>query len=309
MPSLPRNIFLLVVWITFFFNIERLHINKSELINIAPPTYVLAAILLMVGLLLPQWRPISTVGMFAFAFFAFMVTKLLYGRPYWGEAFTYLTLFELTGVLITTAFAHRVGQLTADFVETLHSLFLSDLERRVYPPGQAEAIVKREMQSTRRQNHPLSILLVRADAGEANIKLSPIAHEIQRLVTQRLGLVALTRLLAGNLRPSDLIVEEINRGQWLLMTSVARRGQAYAILRRLDDQTKKQFGIPLRYGIASFPEQGLTFEDLIAQAEQDLKTGHAEPHGEAALDPTAISAEEPGVSTRRMNPAPIDDGR
>lgn len=299
---------MLIVWITFFFNVERLHINKSELINIAFPTYVLAAVLLMVGLLLPQWRPISTVRMFAFAFFAFVATKLLYGRPYWGEAYTYLTLFELTGVLITAAFAHRVGQLTADFVETLRSLFLSDLDRRVYPPGQAEMIVKREMQSARRQNHPLSILLVQADTEGTNIKLSPTAQEIQRLLMQRLGLVALTRLLARNLRPSDFIVEEINQGQWLLLTSEAQRGQAYAIWQRLEDQTKRQFGIPLRYGIASFPEQGLTFEDLIAQAEQDLRTGHAERHVEATPDLTRISAEEPGVSTRRMNPAPMDDG-
>jgi GGDEF domain-containing protein len=295
MLSLPRYILALVLWVSFFFNIERLHINKSELINIAFPVYLLATALLVVGLVLPQWRPTSAATMLVIAFVSFWPAKLLYGRPFWGDAYTYLTLLELAAVLVTATLAHKVGRLIADFVETLRGLFLADLEGRVHPSDQAEGLVKREMQSARRRNYPLSILLVEADTAGSTIEQTATAREVQRLLTQRLGLVRLTRLLALNLRPSDSIVEEIGQRRWLLMTSEVHQAQATAILQRLNDQTKRQFGIRLRYGAASFPEQGLTFEDLITRAEQDMKTGHAARNGDATNDATPISTEEPSV--------------
>lgn len=295
MLSLPRYVVALFLWVSFFFNIERLHINKSELVNIAFPVYLLVTGLLVLGLVLPQWRPISVATMLVIAFVSFWIAKVLYGRPYWGEAYTYLTLLELAAVLITAALAHRVGLLTADFVETVRGLFLSDLDGRVHPSDQTETLIKREMQSARRRNYPLSILLVEADTAGSTVELNATAREIQRLLIQRLGLVRLTRLLALNLRPSDSIVEEIGQRRWLLMTSEVQRAQAATILQRLNDQTKRQFGIRLRYGAASFPEEGLTFEDLMTKAEQDLKTGHAARNGDGNIDPTPMSTEEATV--------------
>ncbi len=295
MLSLPRYIVVLFLWVSFFFNIERLHINKSELINIAFPVYVVVTVILVLGLVLPLWRPISTTSMLLVAFVAFWSAKVLYGRPFWGEAYTYLTLLELGAVLITAALAHKVGQLIADFVETVRALFLADLEGRVVSSDQAEGIVKREMQSARRRNFPLSILVVEADAAGAAVELGATAQEIQRLLTQRMGLIRLTRLLAHSLRPSDSIVEEIDQRRWILMTSEVHQTQATAILQRLNDQSKRQFGIRLRYGAASFPEEGLTFEDLVAKAQQDLSAGHAARNGDGNIETAPIAAEESPV--------------
>ena len=303
MLSLPRYILILVLWLTFFFNIERLHINKTELINIAPSVYLLVAGLVVVALMLPQWRSTSTAIMLAIAFLGFAVTKLTGGRAFWGDAYTFVTLFELTAVLITVTLAHRVGQLTAGFVETLRALLLSDLDGRVHPPDQAEAILKREMQSARRRNHPLSILLLEADPKGAKIALSATAQEIQRLLTRRLGHVTLTRLLANSLRPSDSIVHEIEHGRWLLMTSEVRQDEASAILERLNNQTTGALGIKLKYGMASYPDQGLTFEDLLAKAEQDLRSDQAERRRETPIDLAPISTDEPSVKYSSYKPS------
>ncbi len=295
MLSLPRYIVILFLWVSFFFNIERLHINKSEVVNIALPVYLVVTALLVLGLVLPQWRSVSATTMLLIAFVSFWIAKLLYGRPFWGDAYTYVTLLELAAVLITAVLARQVGQLMADFVESVRALFLSDLEGRVVSADQAEGIVKREMRSARRRNYPLSILVVEADAAGATVELSATAQEIQRLVTQRLGLVRLTRMLAQNLRPSDSIVEEVDQRRWILMTSEVHQAQATAILQRLNDQTKREFGVRLSYGAASFPDEGLTFEDLVAKAQEDLKTGHAARNGDANAEATVISTQEPTI--------------
>lgn len=295
MLSLPRSVLALILWLTFFFNIERLHVNKSELINIAFPTYLLVAALVVLGLLLPQWFHISLTPMFTLAFLAFGVVKFLHGRPFWGDAYTYVTLFELTSVLLTVTLAHRVGRLTADLGETIQALLFAGLNGRVHPAEQAEVVAKREMLSARRRNHPLSLLLIEADTQNANIALSTTAQEIQRLIAQRIGLVTLTRLLASSLRGSDSIVDESERGRWFLLTSIAERTSANAILQRLNEQATKALGIQLKFGIANYPDQGLTFKDLVASAEQDLHAEKIERRGDTIPDSTPLLNEEPGV--------------
>ncbi|MBI4790814.1 MAG: hypothetical protein HY782_27610 [Chloroflexi bacterium] len=284
MLSLPRHILLLILWITLFFNIERLHINRTGLINIAPATYVLVAGLLVAGLILPQWRPRTGAILLLVGLLGFVASKLANGLPFWGDAFTFVTLFELTAVVISVALAYRVGQLTADFVETLRSLLLPDLEGRVHHPDQAEALLKRELQAARRRSYPLSILLLEADTNGAKIEPSATAQELQRLLARRVGQVTLTRLIANSLRPSDSIVQQVEQARWLLLTSEVRQSEAAAILHRLNEQTTRQLGIKLKYGIASYPDQGLTFEDLLAKAEQDLRSDQAERRRETPVE-------------------------
>lgn len=295
MPSLPRYIVALVLWISLFYNLERFAVPRSELTSISSATYVLVTVLLVAGLVLPQWRPISTLTMPAIGAISFFALKIYGGRAFWNGIDVYVTLIELTVVLVSAALAHRVGQLIADWIETVHRLFLSDLDGRVHPPDQAETIIQREMQSARRRNHPFSILLVEADAKEAKALLTATAQEIQLALAQRMGLVTLTRVMAHNLRPSDSIIEQFDRGRWLLMAAGVPRDQASAVLQRLEGQAKRLHGLKLRCGLASYPEQGLTFEDLVAAAERDLspKSDHRSDQG--ALDSSASYNGEPSV--------------
>ena len=295
MLSLQRYIFLLVVWIAFFFNIERLHVNRNALINITLPTYIIVTAVIILGLMLPRWYRFSAIFVYGVAILSFVVTKLLYDRPYWGDAYTYLTLFEFASILVTAVLAHRVGQLIADFGETVRALLLTGVDKRVHPQEQAEIIAKQEMLSARRRNYSLSMLLIEADTASAKIKPSTTAHEIQQLLTRRMGLVTLTRLLATNLRTSDSIVDGSEQGRWLLMTAELDRTRASMILDRLNAQSTKGLGIRLKFGIASYPEQGLTFEDLLVRAEQDLKSEHKISSSEGVIDSAPILTPDPNV--------------
>lgn len=305
MLSLQRYIVLLVAWIAFFFNIERLHVSRNALINITMPTYILVTIIVILGLMLPLWHQSSALPFFAFAFFSFAATKLWSNIPYWDDTHTYLTLFELTSVMVTAFLAYRVGQLIVDIVETVHALLLTEVGKRVYPKEQAEFVAKHEMLLARRRNYSLSMLLIEADTKAAQIKLSTTAQEIQHLLTRRMGQVTLTRLLATNLRTSDSIVDASEQGRWLLMTAELDRSNASAILDRLNKQATNKMGIKLKFGIANYPEQGLTFGDLIVIAEQDLRADHTLASGETTMDATDLVAQESISNMPPKNPESI----
>jgi GGDEF domain-containing protein len=276
----------LFLWITFFFNIEHLHIDKTAFIEVSVQVYFLTVIIVVLGILVPQRFPDSEWAMLFAGLLGFVAAKLLQTRPYWGGQYTYVTLFEFGSVFITLILAYRIGRLTADFAETVHALIFADLAERVAPSDQAETIIQREMQYARRRNRPLSIMLMEADTERAKLALSATAREIQMLLARRYSLAALTRLLARDLRRSDFILDQTGNGRLILITPETRQDQASALLQRLNNQAQKCLGITLRSGIATFPEHGLTYEELVHQAEEVLRIQPAERGKTEMLAPT-----------------------
>ncbi len=127
MLRLNRHIIALVLWLSFLFNIERLDldIGAPDVSNIASPIYIVATIMVVLGITLPQWRRVPIWRMLLIAALSFVVSQFVDGRPSWGGTYTYISLFELTAVLLSMALAYNVGSLTADFVDTVRALMFS----------------------------------------------------------------------------------------------------------------------------------------------------------------------------------------
>ncbi|HZQ05384.1 MAG TPA: hypothetical protein VFD70_02305, partial [Anaerolineae bacterium] len=212
MLRLNQYIIFLVVWLGFFFNVERLHIHKVELVDIAGPIYALAIIVVLIGLILPQYRLISHRSLELFVIVLFGLAKLLDPNPFWGDRYTYVTLFEVGAILVTAFLAHEVGRQTADFMRTVRMILFADQQERVLTPEQAAPILQREMKAARRTNKPLTVLVVEAKPGDHQMHLNATANEIHQLLVKRYRLVALTRLLTQFIRSTDFVLDWSERG-------------------------------------------------------------------------------------------------
>lgn len=281
MLRLNRYILALVLWLSFLFNIERLDldIGSPDVFNISYGAYIAAVVMIIVGLTLPQWRRRSHWLVGVLAVVAFIVAASIDDRPAWGGGYTYLSLFELFAIITTAALAYSVGRLSADFIDTVRSLIFTDTEGRVYNINEAENLIKREMQYTRRVNRPLSILVLEADANGARADLQATAQEIQRLLAKRYSMMALARLMGRTLRRTDFILDHAKEGRLVLVAPEMHKEQTAAIVERLNEQAQRRLGIALRSGVASFPDQGVTFEELLYQAEQDMQPSGVKRRG------------------------------
>lgn len=273
MLRLNQYILALVLWLSFLFNIERLDldIGRPDVFNISYSSYIAAVVMIIVGLILPRWRRRSHWLVGILAVVSFIVASSINDRPAWGGGYTYLSLFELFGIVTTAGLAYMVGQLSADFIDTVRSLIFTDTEGRVYDIHEAENLIKREMQYTRRVNRPLSIMVLEADTNGRTPDMQATAQEIQRLLAKRYSLMALARLMGRTLRRTDFILDHPKEGRLVLVAPEMHKEQTTSIIERLNEQAQRRLGISLRSGVASFPDQGVTFEELLYQAEQDMQ--------------------------------------
>jgi hypothetical protein len=284
MLRLNRYILALVLWISFFFNIERLDINNVEVVNVASPIYVLAVIMMVLGLLLPQMVHTKSWHLQVVTILVFIVVKLYGSRPIWGGPYTYLSLFEFSSLLISATLAHTIGRLSADFVETARALLFADTAGHVYAPENATLRIKHEMQYSRRTEHPLSVVVLETNTDQAHVTLHATAQEIQHLLVKRYSTVALTRLLAWRSRRTDFILDQNDQGQLILVAPGVGKDQIPTIISRLNEQAQQHLGITLRYGVATFPEEGVTFDELVYQAGRHLQSEDHEEHRRAIVD-------------------------
>lgn len=272
MLRLNRYILALVLWLSFLFNVERLDLNvgTSTISNIASPVYVVAAIMMLLGIALPQWKRVPLWHIVVIALLSFGAALLIDQRPLWGDIQTFVTLFELMAVLISALLGYQVGRLSADFVETVHAMMFSDLDGRVYGADEAEPVIKREMQSARRANRPLSVMVLDAKDGGGRINLQQTAREIQQVIVKRQSMVALARLLPRTLRRTDFVLHEVDDGRLVVVMPELHKDQTDTIIARLTQVAQRRLGLTVQYGVASFPDNGVTFEELVYQAEQNL---------------------------------------
>jgi GGDEF domain-containing protein len=275
-----------VLWLSFLFNVERIDVNvgNSNISNIASPIYVVTVLVVLLGILLPQWKRVPLWSVNLIAVIAFVAALVIDRQPFWGDIQTFVTLFELMAVVLSATLSYQVGRLSADFVETAHAMMFVDLDGRVYGADEAEPVIKREMQSSRRSNRPLSVMVLDAKADSEKINLQETAREIQNILVKRQSMVALARLLPRALRRTDFVLHEVGDGRLVVVMPELRKEQTGAIINRLTQVAQRRLGLSVQYGIASFPDNGVTFEELVYQAEQNLEPSQDVRRIEGSVD-------------------------
>ncbi len=300
MLRLHQYILALFVWLSFLFNIERLDVGGTSVLNLPSLLYLYVFGAVLFCLLMPRWArfPLSVYSGVGLPLYIGL--RLMSGRPMWGGAQTYVFLFEVSSVLISIGLAYTVGNRLSDFLETVSALILDDMPNSVYRPKEADAWVRREMQYARREHYPLSVIVMEVEASDREVVLHETAQEIQKLLARRYNLMALTRLLAWRIRRTDFILDRSQEGRLVLVAPKAHQEQAPVIIQRVQRYAKRHLGISLRCGAATFPVEGLTFDEILHRAEQKLH-----PHsinrvqGRAAITDYSHASEPPGENGQK----------
>ena len=143
---------------------------------------------------------------------------------------------------------------------------------RVLDMRVAEPLIAAEIIRSRRYKYSVTVLAIGLPEG-----LPKPASLILRMATSREKLPRRIRngiasTLASQARQSDLIIEEKIEGHFLLICPELAKGEhAQTVVRRIKTTIDAQLGMPLKFGVSTFPEDELTIEAVIEKAKGQLK--------------------------------------
>lgn len=267
--------FLVIVFLigfTIFFNIERLDFAEQNTIDIDSMVYVLGFAAGVSILAIPQLGKIRlsvlivgwTVGyilakLTSFSFFG--------GRPLLSGMHTYLSITELSLLLISVWLAYKLAQSIIDFEDAVQNVTFADTNRHVRQLAEASEEIQTEMFRSRHNHHPLSIIVVEPEPGSIRSSLNRLVKEAQQNMINHYITNNLAMILSRQLRRSDLVLTHRERSRVVLVCPDTNKTDSSVLVDYINDVVAKQLGLSITCGSASFPQEALTFEELVRQAE------------------------------------------
>jgi hypothetical protein len=295
MHRFRRSMVVVIAALTFLFNVERLDIGEVNLIDISSFVYVLAFLIVAGGLTVTV-TPAGRGWLGAIAGFwlaAYLVGKLFlfHDRPFWGGIHTYLTVTELAllaGIFVLTT---RLADGLREFEQAVAMLTLTEVSRKVRPVEDAHDEIRDLLLLSRRHHHPMSVLVFGVGQAAFAGARHRIVAEVQRAMANRFVVARLANAILRSVRRTDLPLEQARDGRFVVLCPETDTAGAEITVRHVQKAVRAELGLDVNAGMATFPADALTFEELLRHAEAQIR---GVEHGTAlALD---ASRADQGVS-------------
>ena len=301
MRHLPRVLVALVVDLAIFFNVERLDYGQENVIDIDSFVYGLGLLALIAVIGVPglrRWRTAAVGAGLAGAYFVLKASSFTFlgGHPLIGGIYTYLSITELALLLFTIWLAHKAARALGDFEEAVQKVTFTDSNKRIRQLDDATDEIQLEMFRSRHYHHPLSIVVVKPEPGVIQTSLHQAVQEIQQAMLHTYLLNSMARKLSSYIRRTDLILEQRDQGRFIIMCPDTNADDLGLLVEYIQAIAQEQLDTQVVCGTASFPDEAITFEELLRQAESRLNrpNGHEPSSAGDPFYPVTVNSRPAG---------------
>jgi len=202
----------------------------------------------------------------------------------------YVVLTETSFLVMITFLAARVSEGLHSLDEALASVAFGDNPALPLDGPQAGNEILTEMARSRRHERPLSITVLAPEAHSFDTAVERAAEDVQRAIRARYVRGSIARVIAGQLRRSDILFEDARTGHYLVLSPETGDEGAALLIERIRSAAAGA-GLDLEAGAASFPDHAVSFEQLVELAERRLAGDETSPPRLRAItaDPGASS--------------------
>jgi hypothetical protein len=255
---------LLVIWLIFFYSVERL----SEPINISRVAYPFAPLMAILILLVPRLRKMPLWTLLVTPLPIFLVLKAWAGYHLWGTALP-ITVTEVCIISVTTILAHLVSGKITEFEHAIARITIGQPSEPLEPYAIGQAEMYREVKRARHHNRPLTMLSIGIVENSIQIALDRLVQEAQQTMMKQYILCSVAKVLCDGLEDYDKIVQRDEH--FLILLPELTPNESSDLAKQLRQDASQQIGIDLLVGVASFPADAVTFESLVEKAIEKMQ--------------------------------------
>ncbi|MEZ4681125.1 MAG: hypothetical protein R2932_43620 [Caldilineaceae bacterium] len=275
MKQLRISVALLLVTSALFLYMEQQYLQAEAAPALTGSTALFLVLSLLLILLLPVWGRLSVLMPLTLWLGGLLVVKAFQIRQ---QPLTAVTLpiyvAELALSLLLVFLAHRVSKALHLFTEAIHDIVLDarGLHRFYSSPDAASEEIHLEFTRARAGERPLSLMVIEPNPVDRSMMVSKMIDEIQQTIVRRYTLLRMAKVIRQQLRLPDLLVQADHEKRILVLCPEADNVQSAQLLHEINAALQQQLGLPTTWSYATFPEEGLTFDGLLATAEHKLST-------------------------------------
>lgn len=282
MIKLRYQFVILTVWMVFLFNVERL----IRPVDINKYTYVLAALVVLIILLIPASRGVPMWLMVGIPSVLLVLLQIWDHEGVWGKDLP-VTVTEISSVILTGLLTRRLAWCMFEFEDSVDKIAIDYMGTTAGSIGQEQGIMYNELKRARLYKRPLSLLLIEIDPQALKGQLSEMFSNYRTSLLSQMAMAKICRALDQTLFDTDIIARDHN--SFIVMLPELNQQSCGKVISKVNKAVKMDMGIECRMAVASFPEDAVTFERLLEIAGSRL--GEAQPESAGAETDTPAGDE------------------
>jgi GGDEF domain-containing protein len=258
---------MLIMWLLFFFSIERL----CQPINISRVAYPFAPLMAVLIILVPRLRKVSLGVLVGVPIPILLVLKAWAGYRVWGTALP-LTVTEICVIAVTTILARRVSNGVSEFESAVAHITIGQVGKLPEPFSVGQGEMYREVRRARHHQRPLTLMAIGIEEEAIQVALDRMVQEVQQAMMKQYVLSGVASTLCDELEDYNLIAQR--NDHFLALLPEVTPDKLTDLIKRLHRAVSEQVGVTLQIGTASFPEDAVTFESLVEKAVEEMDPAH-----------------------------------
>lgn len=273
-------------WLFLLYNIERL----SEPINLASFVYVFVIVCAILIILVRSLRRTPVYQSFLLALPPFFLLKIYFGYEIAGSNLP-ITVTEICAIGITMFLTQRVTWHLEEFREAVSHLTIGRLEEGTHSFEEGQGYIYREVRRARLYKRPAALLALSVDVGTMDVsKVNRFIKEAQQEIIRRYVAARLAELLVQELKDCDVITKR--NDHFVVLLPESDHATATKVSNKLRAAIERNLGLSCKVGLSAFPDDAVTFESLLLQAESAMNEGSPTEYTHATAAPGDSSVSE-----------------
>lgn len=272
MSELKFSITILVSYVITVLGIGNIEQFQESFIDFSPVFFILIAVvvfseLIVTGFLIKTGVRLSyyaVIGFWLLVYIGIWVFYLKDSRP------VEVHLIQLLLTLLSSVLAYDVSRRIDQFDRTMEGLSSSAYPNRARDIQTSRDLIAAEITRSRRYHHPLSILTIKLDKPKGKDgwkELESIANDM----VERFAIAKMSQILSDLARSTDIVLLDKD-GQFVLLCPETNLNSVSILAERIEAAVSESINAKIGWGSAAFPDEALTFDDLLQTAQKRIST-------------------------------------
>ncbi|RLC76072.1 MAG: hypothetical protein DRJ03_20610 [Chloroflexi bacterium] len=255
---------ILVIWLFIFFNIERL----SSPIDITDVAYTFVPFTVTLIIFAPRLRRVPLGAFLTASTLVFLLLKTWFKSHVWGSSLP-LTVTEICIIAVAIILARWVSNGIGEFERAITHITIGHNNGLPESFSDDQAKMYQELKRARRYQRPLTMMAIGIEEDSIQVALERMVREAQQVMMKRYVMSDIAKTLCDELEDYNIIAQ--NNNHFLVLLPEVAAGQLPDLSNQLRETLFEQTRVAPQIGTASFPDDAVTFDDLVEKATEAMK--------------------------------------
>ena len=266
MTDLRKSFFGVVFYLLVVLVLGLLDRTDTPIINFAAYFYLTAIFCVTIMVFVPSLHKVSVVAPIVFWGAIYFALLRLIDRSRTASVDVEVVLLELvlleTGVWLSYQLAVAIDRSESLMDLLAHGTF----PHRAVEIDKASDIIKVEFSRSRRYHRPIALLVVNILPKDEEA-VREMLKSLQRDMLSRLSSARIGQAISSVIRQTDLLIRD-HVGMYMVLCPETNLENAGLLAIRIQTTVEGKTGLSVKCGIAAFPDEALTFDDLLHAARE-----------------------------------------